>query len=204
MPAMPEVHEATALLALWNGVTPELDADYNAWHAEEHVPERLTVPGILWARRYGAFWPQAGPSYLTLYGLRDAQVLAGDAYQRLLRAPTPMSARMRPHLRDLSRWVCALQAPSGPPPGLGLHVQALDAPPAQAVDVVEAVQALEAVQPDVLLAERLLDAAPLPWLQGGQEHAVHGHWLLAHGLAARPAAAAPGAMVYAALPIGAR
>jgi hypothetical protein len=192
MPAMPEGRQATALLALWNGITPELDADYNAWHAEEHVPERLTVPGILWACRYGAFWPQAGPRYLTLYGLRDASVLGGDAYQRLLREPTPMSARMRPHLRDLSRWVCALQAPCGPPPGLGLHVQALDAPPAQAVEA------------DALLAERLLDAAPLPWLRGGQEHAVHGHWLLARGLAERPAAAAPGAMVYAALPIGPR
>jgi hypothetical protein len=195
MPAMPEAQQATALLALWNGVTPELDADYNAWHAEEHVPERLTVPGIVWARRYGAFWPQAGPRYLTLYGLRDAGVLGGDAYQRLLREPTPMSARMRPHLRDLSRWVCALQAPCGPPSGPGLQVHTLDAPPAQAVEVVQA---------DALLAERLLDAAPLPWLQGGQEHAVHGHWLLAHGLAEPPAAAASGAMVYAALPIGAR
>jgi hypothetical protein len=195
MPAMHEDHQATALLALWNGVTPELDADYNAWHAEEHVPERLTVPGILWARRYGAFWPQAGPRYLTLYGLRDAQVLAGDAYQRLLREPTPMSARMRPHLCHLSRWVCALRAPCGPPSGPGLQVQTLDAPPAQALEVVQA---------GALLAERLLDAAPLPWLQGGQEHAVHGHWLLARSLAERPAAAVPGAMVYAALPIGAR
>lgn len=184
--------EATALLALWNGVTPALDADYNAWHAQEHVPERLTVPGMLWARRYGAFWPQAGPRYLTLYGLRDAQVLQEDAYQRLLREPTSMSARMRPHLCHLSRWVCTLQTPHGGPGGEGLRVQTFDMAPARMPP------------PDALLAERLADAAPLPWLQGGQEHAVHGHWLRALGLSACPNAAEPAAMVYAALPVGPR
>ncbi len=184
--------EATAVLALWNDVTPTLDADYERWHAEEHVPERLTVPGMLWARRYAASWPQAGPRYLTLYGLQDAQVLDGEAYQRLLRAPTPMSARMRPHLCHLSRWVCTLQAPHAGPAGRGLRVQTFDA------------AHRPSARPDQLLAERLADAAPLPWLQGGQEAAVQGHWLAATGLAERPAAAEPGAMVYAALPIGAR
>ena len=180
--------EARALLALWNGVTPALEAEYNAWHAEEHVPERLTVPGILWARRYAAFWPQPGPRYLTLYGLRDAQVLEGAAYQRLLREPTPMSARMRPHLCDLSRWVSALQVPHSGPFGAGLGVQIFGARPA--------------AMPNGLLAERLPDAAPLPWLQGGQEHAVQGDWLLATSRPERPTGPAPDAMVYVALPIG--
>lgn len=181
--------EATALLALWNDVTPALDADYNAWHAQEHVPERLTVPGMLWARRYGAFWPQAGPRYLTLYGLRDAQVLQEDAYQRLLRAPTPMSASMRPHLCHLSRWVCALQAPRAGLDGRGLRVQTFAHRPDAA--------------PGQLLAERLPDAAPLPWLQHGQHAAVQGHWLRATSLAQAPSAAEAGAMVYTGLPIGA-
>lgn len=185
--------EATALLALWNGVAPELDAEYERWHAQEHVPERLTVPGMQWARRYAALWPQRGPRYLTLYGLRDAQVLAEDAYQRLLRTPTPWSARMRPHLCDLSRWVCTLAAPHAGPQGAWLQVQTFDGA-AAAHALAGALQGL--------LAERLPDAAPLPWLQGGQEQAVDGRWLLARDLQARPAAALPQAMVYAALPVG--
>jgi len=180
--------DASALLALWNGVAPALDADYNAWHAEEHVPERLTVPGILWARRYAAFWPQSGPRYLTLYGLQDAQVLQSAPYQRLLREPTPMSARMRPHLCDLSRWVCALRTPHSGPNAAGLRVQTFETVPLST--------------PQALLAERLPDAAPLPWLQGGQEHAVRGDWLLATALPQRPTGPASDAMVYAALPIG--
>jgi hypothetical protein len=185
--------EARALLALWNGVAPGLDAEYERWHAQEHVPERLTVPGMLWARRYAALGPQRGPRYLTLYGLRDAQVLAEDAYQRLLRAPTPWSARMRPHLCDLSRWVCTLAAPHAGPQGAWLQVQTFD-------DAAAAHAQAGVLQG--LLAERLPDAAPLPWLQDGQEQAVDGRWLLALGLQTRPAAALPQAMVYAALPVG--
>ena len=100
--------KATALLALWNDVDPALDTQYNEWHAKEHVPERLTVPGILWAYRYGRSEADGTPRYLTLYGLRDAAVLDSEPYQRLLREPTPMSRTMRPALCNVSRWVCTL------------------------------------------------------------------------------------------------
>ena len=85
---------ATALLALWNDVDPALEADYDDWHAREHVPERLTVPGMAWALRYRWIAGAAMPRYLTLYGLRDPAVLDGEPYQRLLREPTPASRRM--------------------------------------------------------------------------------------------------------------
>ena len=95
-----------AVLALWNDVAPELDAEYNEWHANEHVPERLTVPGMLWGRRYQRSGDSVAPRYLTIYGMRDARVVESEAYRLLLSQPTPMSARMRPHLCNLSRWVC--------------------------------------------------------------------------------------------------
>ena len=46
MPASP------GLLAVWNDIAAEDEAEFNAWYVEEHVPERLGVPGILSARRY--------------------------------------------------------------------------------------------------------------------------------------------------------
>ena len=101
---------AGAVLALWNDVTPELDAAYTDWHANEHVPERLAVPGMLWGRRYANVDASAKPRYLTLYGLRDSRVLESAPYGRLLREPTPASARMRPHLCHLTRWVCVVHA----------------------------------------------------------------------------------------------
>ena len=76
--------QAGALLALWNAVDAAFDADDNAWHANEHVPERPTVPGMLWGRRCGRINADvATPRQLTLCGLRDAAVLDSEPYQRL-------------------------------------------------------------------------------------------------------------------------
>lgn len=150
---------ATALLALWNDVAPGQDTRYNAWHAHEHVPQRLSVPGILWAWRYGLQQPGAAPRYLTLYGLREAEVLDGAPYQALLHEPTPWSREMRPALRNITRWVCVLDAPS-----------AWSAPPARLAVWTEPVasidrgQAADADPRARLLARRLTGARPLPWL----------------------------------------
>lgn len=183
---------ATALLALWNDVDPALEALYNEWHAGEHVPERLTVPGILWARRYGGPATMAMPRYLTLYGLRDAAVLDSAPYQRLLREPTPMSRRMRPALLNLSRWVCRLVEDGPPARGSHLAVWTLAAAP-------------EPQDAARLIAERLPQAAALPWLQTGQSRPVEGEWLV--GLPFEPARdarpqAPAGACEYARLPVG--
>jgi hypothetical protein len=191
---------AGALLALWNDVAPEMDKVYHDWHADEHVPERLTVPGMCWGRRYAALDGTPGPRYLTLYGLRDAGVLESDAYRRLLSHPTPASARMRPHLRNLSRWVCALRSLTAVPGDVDLAVRTFDAGNAAQSWLQEAA---DHAGPGLLLAERLSDAAPLPWLQSGQEQAIRGNWLAALALRGEPPPSLRGALLYRALPVSA-
>lgn len=186
---MPEA--AGALLALWNDVDPAVEAGYEDWHAREHVPERCTVPGILWGWRYRHARGAAMPRYLTLYGLRDPQVLDSEPYLRLLREPTPASRRMRPALRNVSRWVCRLHANTlaGSRP---LQVRVCDGErPALAHDV-----------PGLLLGERLREASPLPWLAAGQDRGIEGDWLLCRE-AADPPPAGPRADVafYTSLPV---
>ena len=94
-----------AVLALWNSVDTSRTREYNAWHTREHVPERLTVPGILGARRYlrtqGCL-----PDYLTLYPLDTIDVLRSSQYRALLDNPTAWSQTMRPALRDFLRVPC--------------------------------------------------------------------------------------------------
>jgi len=192
----------TALLALWNDVTPELEAQYNAWHAVEHVPERLTVPGILWARRYGRVGGAATPRYLTLYGLRDAQVLDSAPYQRLLREPTPLSRTMRPELRNVSRWVCALHEDAGAGEGDRMAIQVLSS----TVDDVLAARHALSRSPGVvgrLCAEKLSSANPLPWLGAGQGRGIEGDWLLCAtmGDSAAVAPALAAAALYERLPV---
>ncbi|MDM0116993.1 hypothetical protein QTI66_33250 [Variovorax sp. J22R133] len=185
-----------AVLALWNDVAPELDAEYNEWHANEHVPERLAVPGMLWGHRYRRWGDGVAPRYLTIYGMRDAQVLESEAYRLLLSNPTPMSARMRPHLCNLSRWICDVRELHGFNASTSLAVWTFE---------TEDMGRLRAAEFEsrngLLLARRLVDAAPLPWLQGPQATAIEGSWLLALGLPDEIAALGPrpGAMLYRAL-----
>ena len=58
------------VLAIWNGIADEAEADFVAWHVREHIPERVAVPGFLRGRRYVA---EAGaPEILQLLRNRDA------------------------------------------------------------------------------------------------------------------------------------
>lgn len=197
---MPDVNgEATALLALWNDVAPAVEADYNDWHAHEHVPERCTVPGILWGVRYARHAGGAMPKYLTLYGLRDPDVLDSEPYQRLLRDPTPTSRRMRPALHNVSRWVCRLEGPTAAPQALHLAVWTVAGDEAPA----HPGSGRAAGVPGALRARRSMDARPLPWLAAAQDHGVAGDWLLCVELD-RPALARTwtDAQLYTRLPVG--
>ncbi len=98
---------ADGFLALWNGLSdPALQAEYEAWHAFEHVPERVGSPGFAWARRYVALPGERGPAYFTLYGLDSTAALRTPRYQELIDHPTAWSARMRGVLSDFCREPC--------------------------------------------------------------------------------------------------
>ena len=70
-----------ALLLVMMDVDPEHEADFNHWYEEEHLPERMSIPGFLSARRYRAI--VGGPKYLALYELESANVLDSEKYRYL-------------------------------------------------------------------------------------------------------------------------
>ena len=41
-----------AFLAIWSNVRSDLASDWYRWHTEEHMPERVGIPGFLAGRRY--------------------------------------------------------------------------------------------------------------------------------------------------------
>ncbi|SVC01075.1 uncharacterized protein METZ01_LOCUS253929 [marine metagenome] len=42
------------MLAVWCDVPAAVEQEFNKWYNEEHIYERLSVPGILSAARYEA------------------------------------------------------------------------------------------------------------------------------------------------------
>lgn len=88
---------AGALLLNAMNVTPEADADFNAWYDQEHLPALAAVPGTLSARRFRC--PDGNSHrYFALYHLTGPEVATSEAWKKA--ANTPWSDRVRPHFRD--------------------------------------------------------------------------------------------------------
>ena len=59
---MTTAKKGTGLLMVWTDVPADKEEDFNRWYNEEHLAERLSVPGFLSAARYEAV--KSGPSIL--------------------------------------------------------------------------------------------------------------------------------------------
>ena len=94
----------TAALAMWWDMAPETRADFEDWHAHEHLPERLSIPGF----RRGTRWASAEgkEGMFVMYELESYEVLSSQHYTARLNAPTPWSTRMMPHHRNMVRSQC--------------------------------------------------------------------------------------------------
>ena len=90
-----------AALGIWIDVDAGALDDFNAWYREQHIPERLGVPGFLRGRRYEA--TGGGPAYFTLYETDDAAVLSSAPYLARLNAPTEWTRRVLPSMRTMIR-----------------------------------------------------------------------------------------------------
>ena len=42
------------LLMVFTDVPEDVEEEFNRWYDEEHIPERLSIPGVLSAARYTA------------------------------------------------------------------------------------------------------------------------------------------------------
>lgn len=93
-----------AALAMWWDIAPQVRADFEHWHAHEHFPERLAIPGFLRASRWRS--ADGGDGMFVLYELAGHEVLGSPAYLARLNAPTPWSTRLMPHHRNMVRSQC--------------------------------------------------------------------------------------------------
>ena len=93
------VDKAKGLLLVMMEIDPEHEAEFNRWYDEEHVPERLAIPGFLSARRYRVI--EGGPKYLALYELESPDVLQSDAYKHWVGpGESGWTKRMAEHFRN--------------------------------------------------------------------------------------------------------
>jgi hypothetical protein len=100
------------LLVLWSDVLPEAEAEWRAWHVREHMPDRLTVPGIQLGRRY---FDSARARHQTfmMYEAASLAVFKSEAYLAQMNAPSAMTRKLLPSIRNILRGVCRVVASDG-------------------------------------------------------------------------------------------
>ena len=92
------------ILAIWHDVEAAIGDNYERWYFQEHLPERVGVPGFLAGRRYEAV--KGGPRFLTYYEGKSPDTFVSKPYLDRLNDPTPWSTSVLQHFRDTNRTIC--------------------------------------------------------------------------------------------------
>ena len=130
-------------VAIWNDVPREMTEDFRNWHASEHIPERLSIPGFVSGARYDN--EQATPRFFTLYELTDPDIASSRPYMTRLNAPTDWTRRVTSTFTDNWRCVGAFTHGDGTLAHDALLVARLDVP----VDVSRLADRLSRVGPTI-------------------------------------------------------
>ena len=78
--------------------------EHDQWHTQEHLPERLSIPGFLRGTRWTII--DGAPRYMVLYEVESLETLSSAAYLDRLNNPSPWTQKMMPHYRGMSRGLC--------------------------------------------------------------------------------------------------
>lgn len=113
----------TGLLGIWHDLEIKDNAelsDFQLWYTQQHLPERLGVPGFLRGRRYHAV---AGkPQYAALYETESVETLASASYHKQLNNPTTWSTQNLARFRNTNRTAFTVEQSFGYGIGAGASV----------------------------------------------------------------------------------
>lgn len=85
---------------------PAMEEEFNTWYDEEHLAERLAIPGFRSARRWVADVPPGAGKYLATYELDSPEILKSPAYLQRFENPTPWTKRCLGKAVVFKRWLC--------------------------------------------------------------------------------------------------
>ena len=128
--------KGTGLMMVWADIPADKEKEFDRWYNEEHLAERLSLPGFLSGARYEAV--KGGPKHLAVYELESVAALESDAYKRVRTNPTAWTKRCSPEVIGTTfiRNVYAMIHPKALPPSVAesgmapsLQIGRMDVPP---------------------------------------------------------------------------
>lgn len=90
-----------AVMVNWSDVAPEHRHAYYEWHCREHMVGRVAIPGFVRGRRYIA--AKASRDFLVCYEVEEIAVLTSKAYLDKANAPSELTRRTTPFVKNSSR-----------------------------------------------------------------------------------------------------
>ena len=84
-------------------VDPADEAEFNRWYNEQHLPERMEIPGYVSARRFKLVEGDGALTYLCLWELEDGSPLQSRMYQEQQADPTALYLRVNGTIKARTR-----------------------------------------------------------------------------------------------------
>jgi hypothetical protein len=86
-------------------VAPEYEAEFNRWYNEEHLPERLEIPGYVSARRFKLEEGNGVLKYLCIWELENPSPLKSAEMEAQRLRPSELRDRVYAHITQRARGV---------------------------------------------------------------------------------------------------
>ncbi len=101
----PTQHIGTTIMAVMMQVDPEHEEEFNRWYDEEHLLERMEIPGYISARRFKLEEGEGMLNFLCIWELQDASPLQSEEYQRQRARMTDLHRRANEVIKQRARGI---------------------------------------------------------------------------------------------------
>lgn len=99
----PTQHIGSTILVVMMEVDPAHEAEFNRWYDDEHLPERLEIPGYISARRFKLEEGEGVLKYLCIWELEDGSPLQSAAYHAQQQRPSALRDHAHAHITQRMR-----------------------------------------------------------------------------------------------------
>ena len=99
----PSQHVGGTILVVMMEVDQGHEEAFNRWYNDEHLPERLEIPGYVSARRFKLQEGEGVLQYLCIWELEDASPLESEMYLAQRARPSKLREAAAPHIRQRAR-----------------------------------------------------------------------------------------------------
>ena len=93
----------TTVLVVMMEVDPEHEDEFNRWYDEEHLPERMGIPGYISARRFKLEEGEGVLTYLCIWEMEDGSPLQSAEYHAQNQRPSALRDRAHAVIKQRMR-----------------------------------------------------------------------------------------------------